>query len=176
MRPILICLFAASFLVPISVEARQIDNHYARWHLGQPYGYRDLQVAPGRWRIRGLSMEAGSDFTVAVALQRAAIHAKAEGFSHFYAVSLKIQCTGHDAGYGSPEDACRALDEEVDLVAVGYNDEHTPPRCEQTGRLAANCRAFSVEGEMATAGSYLKLTKEQQDVEVADVRASLGAR
>ena len=143
---------ATALLLSSRGTAGPIDNHYAQWRLGQPYGYRDLKIVPGRWKIRGLSMHAGTSFTIMVALHRAAIHAKAEQFARFYAVSLKSTSDGSN--------------EEVDLVAVGISGEQIPT-CEEKRDWAPNCQVYSVDALLSKAGAALNLSVAQQNSEVA---------
>ena len=153
----------------------RVNNHYAKWKLGQPYGYRDLNLSPTRWKIRSMSYKAGMDFTVAMALHRVAILAKANGFENLAAVSLKVTCSNL---FRAAPKGCvgTALDEEVDIIAVGFNPGNPVPPCEQTGRWAVNCRTVAVDQLLADLRPSLGLTSQQDEQEVATARLESTAR
>lgn len=167
-----LAIFAALLvLAPQSPALAKVDNHYAKWKLGQPYGYRDLKVSPGRWKIRSLSYHAGMNFTVAQALHRLAVHAKAEGFDSFFTASMKVHCSNLFAG--APAGCVgTSLDEEVDAIAVGLNHADQLPPCEEKGVWAENCRRYAVDEVLDELRAPLGLTAEQDAQEIAAARPS----
>jgi hypothetical protein len=165
------------FLVAITLLAlatgdialAKVNNQYAKWKLGQPYGYRDLKILPGRWKIRSMSFHAGMDFPTAMGLHRIAILAKANGFDHFYTVSMKVTCS--NLFTGAPSGCERAsLDEEVDIIAVGYQLGQPLPGCEEKGVWAANCKDFVADDVLADLRVPLGLTAEQDKLEILAAR------
>jgi hypothetical protein len=165
----LIIAAALAALMAHNPAIAKVNNHYAKWKFGQPYGYRDLKILPGRWKIRSMSFHAGMDFPVAMALHRLAVHAKANGFDRFYTVSMKVTCSNLFSGAPS---GCKgtSLDEEVDIVAVGYSNTGPIPRCEETGDWASNCKSFETEQVLADLRSPLALTTEQVEQEILSAR------
>ena len=171
-----LAIFAAMLaLVPTDPAVGKVNNNYAKWRLGQPFGFRDLKVSANRWKIRSLSYHAGMDFTTAMALHRAAVHAKANGFSNFYTVSLKVTCSNL---FNAAPSGCQstALTEQVDIVASGFNQGDPIPQCEERGRWAVNCKQFVVDELLETLRAPLGLSAEQVQQEVADVRAKVRRR
>ncbi len=167
--------FASTALLVIAAAwpARAgVDNHYARWKLGQPYGYRDLRIEPGRWKIRAMSFHAGMDLPTAMALHRVAIHAKANGFDRFRAVSMKVTCSNL---FSAAPSGCvgTSLDEEVDIVAVGYRTGSPAPACEEKGRWAVNCKDFVVDDLLAVLRAPLGLTAQRDEQEVLAARQTV---
>lgn len=172
MRRVLFLFSVAACFTPTLAEAH-FQNRYAKWHLGQPYGFRDLKILPTRWKIRGLSWKAGNDFTVAVALRRAAIHARGAGFSHIFTVSLKSTCSSgfsYVSRFGP--DACESgsVAEEVNAVAVGMHGTDAPPPCEETGRWSGNCRVFVVDELLRSTASFLNISMEEEQAELEALR------
>ena len=166
MRRLALLAACLALVLPGSASA-MVDNQYAKWKLFQPYGYRDLKLEPARWKIRSLSYHAGLDFTVAMGLHRIAVHAKANGFSRFYTVSMKITCSNL---FAAAPTGCKgtSLDEEVDIVAVGFNDSDAVPACEETGDWAANCRSFDADETLAYLREPLGLSAAQVEQEIKD--------
>lgn len=172
MRRLLSVLFILICFTPTVAEAR-FQNRYAKWHLGQPYGFRDLKILPGRWKIRGLSWKAGNDFTLAVALRRAAIHARREGFSHIFTVSLKSTCSSgfsYVSRFGPEACEAGAVAEEVNVVAIGMQGAGAPPPCEETGRWSGNCRTFVVDEMLRRTASFLSISTEEEEAELEALR------
>jgi hypothetical protein len=165
----LIVAAALVVLVAHNPAIAGVNNHYAKWKLGQPFGYRDLKILPGRWKIRSMSFHAGMDFPVAMALHRLAVHAKANGFDRFYTVSMKVTCSNLFSGAPS---GCKgtSLDEEVDIVAAGYSSSGPIPRCEETGDWAPNCKSFEVDKVLADLRAPLGLNVEQVEQEIFSAR------
>jgi hypothetical protein len=164
----IIAMAIATSMLQTSAIAK-VNNRYAKWKFGQPYGYRDLKILPTRYKIRSMSFHAGMDFTVTMALHRLAVHAKANGFDRFYTVSMKVRCSNLFSGAPS---GCKgtSLNEEVDIVAIGYSGDDLVPRCEETGDWASNCKSFEVDNVLSELRTPLGLTVEQVEQEIVSVQ------
>jgi hypothetical protein len=143
---------------------------YEPWKLGRPGGYSEKIKSPMRWVVKGTSTSSATGgFALAMTLHRAAIRARATGYTHFYAVKLDITNSQYCAG-------CSFGNQVVYLTAVPTNDPNAQFACEAKGRMVENCGIHDVSEALSKHGSILGRTAAMQDDEVKMLKDSLNVK
>ena len=147
-----------------------VTNHYARWHFGQSYGYREKQLTPDSWRIKGLATLAEPGFVEAMTFHRAAILAKAAGFDRLRTVSVTHVCSNvfpqitiGKTGVGVCDDR-RIVNQELTMEFYGIASG-SEAACQ-----APVCKTYQADEILSYSSSFLGLTSEQDQQELFDAQ------
>jgi len=122
-------------------------------------GYKDKQIASGRWRVSGQTNEpTAQDVALALAMYRSALLVKRAGYPY-----LQVVKTQH----------VRSMDatfmQFAELEVVGVQSAAAPVACRNKDRNVHLCRNFPVDTLIAEAGAELRHSRTEIAEDLAAV-------